>query len=139
MGYDDGLVTAIAILDMLELEADKSLSQLYAALPHTWQSPTMAAHCGDDVKYDVVNRAVAFFKDKQGLAGQKITDVVTVNGIRMTLADGTWGLIRASSNKPELVIVVESPTGEDNMRAIFAEIDGFLSAQDEVGDYNQKI
>ena len=40
------------------------------------------------------------------------------------LEDGTWGLVRASSNKPELVIVVESPTSEANMRAIFADIDG---------------
>ena len=55
------------------------------------------------------------------------------------LADGTWGLVRASSNKPELVVVVESPTSEANMRAIFAEIDGFLAKQPEVGEYNQKL
>ena len=44
------------------------------------------------------------------VAGQKIRDLVTVNGVRVVLEDGTWGLVRASSNKPELVIVVESPT-----------------------------
>jgi phosphomannomutase/phosphoglucomutase len=65
--------------------------------------------------------------------------VITVNGIRIVLEDGTWGLVRASSNKPELVVVVESPTSEKNMRAIFAEIDGYLSKQSEVGEYNQKI
>ncbi len=64
---------------------------------------------------------------------------MTVNGIRMTLADGTWGLVRASSNKPELVIVVESPTSEANMKAIFAEIDGHLGTIKEIGAYNQKI
>ena len=57
----------------------------------------------------------------------------------VTLADGTWGLLRASSNKPELVIVVESPTSEANMRAIFADIDGRLAKHPEVGAYNQKI
>jgi phosphomannomutase/phosphoglucomutase len=62
-----------------------------------------------------------------------------VNGVRVTLADGTWGLVRASSNKPELVVVVESPTSEANMRAIFADIDTRLARFPEVGEYNQKI
>jgi phosphomannomutase/phosphoglucomutase len=47
--------------------------------------------------------------------------------------------VRASSNKPELVVVVESPTSEANMRAIFAEIDGHLATYPEIGEYNQKI
>ena len=55
------------------------------------------------------------------------------------LEDGTWGLVRASSNKPELVVVVESPTAEANMKAIFADIDGQLTKFPEVGEYNQKI
>jgi phosphomannomutase/phosphoglucomutase len=65
--------------------------------------------------------------------------LVTVNGVRVTLEDGTWGLVRASSNKPELVVVVESPVSEANMKAIFADIDGELSKHPEVGKYNQKI
>ena len=77
--------------------------------------------------------------DSGKIAGQKIRDLVTVNGIRVTLEDGTWGLVRASSNKPELVVVVESPTSEANMKAIFADIDALLSRFPEVGAYNQKI
>ncbi|MEM8877473.1 MAG: phosphomannomutase/phosphoglucomutase [Pseudomonadota bacterium] len=142
-GYDDGLVSAIAVLEMLDRNGDKSVSDLKRALPRTWQSPTMSPYCPDEVKYDVVERAVTHFQsivDKgETLAGQAVRDVITVNGIRLVLEDGTWGLLRASSNKPELVVVVESPVSEANMRAIFAEIDGFLSAQDEVGEYNQKI
>ena len=98
----------------------------------------------DDLeKYDVVDRAIAHFEklaESGGtLIGQKIRDLVTVNGVRITVEDGTWGLVRASSNKPGLVVVVESPTSEDNMRAIFAEIDALLSSYKEVGDYDQKI
>jgi phosphomannomutase/phosphoglucomutase len=37
------------------------------------------------------------------------------------------------------VVVVESPTSEANMRAIFAEIDSELAKYKEVGEYNQKI
>jgi len=64
---------------------------------------------------------------------------VTVNGVRVVLEDGTWGLVRASSNKPSLVVVVESPASEANMRAIFNEIDMRLAKFPEVGEYDQRI
>jgi phosphomannomutase/phosphoglucomutase len=48
-------------------------------------------------------------------------------------------LVRASSNKPSLVVVVESPASEKNMRGIFADIDVRLSKHPEVGEYDQKI
>ena len=71
--------------------------------------------------------------------GSPIRDLVTVNGIRVTVDDGTWGLVRASSNKPELVVVVESPVSEARMREMFATIDGVLRENTEVGAYNQTI
>jgi phosphomannomutase / phosphoglucomutase len=142
-GYDDGLVAALAVLDMLDRNPDKTLAELKHALPRTWQSPTMSPHCGDEVKYHVVDRVVQHFQklaaDGGELAGQKIRELITVNGIRIVLEDGTWGLVRASSNKPELVVVVESPTSEANMRAIFAELDAELQKQPEIGAYNQQI
>ena len=91
---------------------------------------------------DVYNNAGYPFIDADNggsLAGQKVRELITVNGVRIVLEDGTWGLVRASSNKPELVVVVESPTSEANMRAIFAEIEAELGKQPEVGAYNQKI
>ena len=103
----------------------------------------MSPYCPDEVKYDVVERMVKLFTemDAKGekLVGQKIRSLVTVNGIRVTVEDGTWGLVRASSNKPGLVVVVESPASEANMRKMFEEIDSRLSAQPEVGEYDQKI
>lgn len=142
-GYDDGLVSAIAICDMLDRNPDKKMSDLREALPKTWGSPTMSPYCPDEVKYDVVERMVTLFTDMKNkggkLLGQTIRDLVTVNGIRVVLEDGTWGLVRASSNKPGLVVVVESPTSEANMRGMFAEIDKHLSANKEVGEYDQRI
>ena len=142
-GYDDGLVAALAVCDMLDRNPDKSLADLKNALPKTWGSPTMSPHCDDEKKYGVVERIVKQYQDAKAagtkIAGQKIRDLITVNGVRVVLEDGTWGLVRASSNKPELVIVVESPTLEANMRAIFADIDGRLAKCPEVGAYNQKI
>ena len=142
-GYDDGLVAALAVCDMLDRNPTKSMADLKNELPKTWQSPTMSPHCGDEVKYGVVDKIVAHFKqlaDKgETVAGQKVRELITVNGVRVVLEDGTWGLIRASSNKPELVVVVESPTSEANMRAIFDALDKELQTHPEVGAYNQKI
>ncbi|HEY1243480.1 MAG TPA: phosphomannomutase/phosphoglucomutase [Hyphomicrobiaceae bacterium] len=142
-GYDDGLLTALAVCDMLDRNPEKSLADLKDALPKTWGSPTMSPHCADEAKYGVVDRITAQYKEAAAkatpVAGQKIREIVTVNGVRVMLEDGTWGLVRASSNKPELVVVVESPTSEANMRAIFADIDARLAKFPEVGQYNQKI
>jgi phosphomannomutase / phosphoglucomutase len=142
-GYDDGLIAAFAVLDMLDRNPGQTLAELRRALPRTWQSPTMSPHCDDEVKYAVVDRVVDHFQKVAAnggmLAGQKIRELITVNGIRVVLDDGTWGLVRASSNKPELVVVVESPTSEAKMRAMFGEIDAELATQPEVGAYNQKI
>jgi phosphomannomutase/phosphoglucomutase len=142
-GYDDGIVAGIQVLEMLDRAGGKKLSALYDGLPKTWGSPTMAPFCPDDRKYAVVEAMVkeyAGLKDKgETLLGQKIASVVTVNGVRVTLEDGTWGLVRASSNKPSLVVVVESPASEANMRAMFKDIDTRLSAHPEVGEYDQKI
>ena len=121
----------------------KKMSQLVASLPKTWSTPTMAPECPDDKKYAVVDAITRQFEDmrKKGenILGRAILDIVTVNGVRVTLADGTWGLVRASSNKPSLVVVVESPTSESDMRAMFADIDARLSKFPEVGEYDQKI
>jgi phosphomannomutase/phosphoglucomutase len=142
-GYDDGLVAALAVCDMLERAPDKSMADLKRALPKTYQSPTMSPHCADEAKYGIVDKIVAQFQEAekagQQIAGQKIRDLVTVNGVRVTLADGTWGLVRASSNKPELVIVVESPVSEANKIAIFRDIEARLAKFPQVGEYNQKI
>jgi phosphomannomutase/phosphoglucomutase len=142
-GYDDGLVTALAVCDLLDHNPARSLADLKNALPKTWGSPTMSPHCADEAKYGVVDRITAQYKEAAAtgttVAGQNIRDLVTVNGVRVTLDDGTWGLVRASSNKPELVVVVESPMSEANMRAIFADIDARLGKCPEVGEYNQKI
>ncbi len=142
-GYDDGVVTAIAVCDMLDRNPGKSIADLYRALPKTWGSPTMSAHCSDETKYGIADQVRDHFlalRDKGAkLDGQPIVDVVTVNGVRVVTADGTWGLVRASSNKPELVVVVESPVAEKRMREMFATVDAALRQHPEVGAYNQTI
>jgi len=119
------------------------MSELKDALPKTWQSPTMSPHCADETKYGVVDRVVKYFEAVQSegatVAGQPIRDLVTVNGVRVTVEDGTWGLVRASSNKPELVVVVESPVSDVRMRDMFKALDRVLRTHKEVGAYNQTL
>jgi len=76
---------------------------------------------------------------KNKIDGLNISNILTVNGIRFTLEDGSWGLIRASSNKPSLVVVTESPTSDDRKKKIFEFIDELLQTTGKIGEYDQKI
>ena len=142
-GYDDALVSALAILDMLDRQPDKSMADLYQSLPKTWGSPTMSAHCPDEEKYGVTDRIRARFERMreagETVGGHAVGDLVTVNGVRVVTDDGTWGLVRASSNKPELVVVVESPVSEARMHEMFAAVDRVIRQEPSVGAYNQTI
>ncbi len=142
-GYDDGILSAIAILQMLDRNPGKSMADLRRALPQTWGSPTMSPYCADEEKYGVVERVVKEYEDLKAsggeIMGMKIRDLITVNGVRIVLEDGTWGLVRASSNTPNLVVVVESPTSDENKIGMFREIEARLDKYDEIGDYDQKI
>jgi phosphomannomutase/phosphoglucomutase len=143
-GYDDGLVAAAAILSMLDRNPDKKLSDLKKALPVAWTSLTMSPHCADEEKYGVVDDVVEEYRQFANgggtILGRKIADLVTVNGVRVALEDGSWVLVRASSNKPELVVVVESTQSEDDMRRLFREeVKPRLAKRSQVGAYNQEI
>jgi phosphomannomutase/phosphoglucomutase len=142
-GYDDGLLSGIAVCEMLDRNPGKKMSDLRLALPRTWQSPTMSPHCDDEKKYGIVDQIVKHFEAAKAkgekVAGQPIRDLVTVNGVRVTVEDGTWGLVRASSNKPELVVVVESPASEARLKEMFKAMDAVIRTHPEVGEYNQTI
>ena len=141
-GYDDGINSAIQVCHLLNNQ-NKTMSEIIKELPNTYQSPTMAPFCKDEEKYQVVEDIVKEFEElkKQGteIDNQPIKDILTVNGVRFTFEDGSWGLIRASSNKPSLVIVTESPTSEQRKIKIFEFIDKLLQKTGKIGDYDQKI
>jgi phosphomannomutase/phosphoglucomutase len=119
------------------------MSDIINELPNTFQTPTMAPFCKDEQKYQVVEDLVKQIKDikdnKIKIANQIITEILTVNGVRFSFEDGSWGLIRASSNKPSLVIVTESPTSDNRKKKIFDFIDNLLQKTGKIGEYDQKI
>ena len=141
-GYDDGINSAIQVCHLL-VNQNKKMSEIVKELPVTYQSPTMAPFCKDEEKYSVVDELVEEIKNlkKKDLKidGQAISEILTVNGIRFTLEDGSWGLIRASSNKPSLVVVVESMTSDQRKKEIFNFIDSLLEKTGKIGDYDQKL
>ena len=138
-GFDDGLVAARAVLDMLDRNPDKSMADLRRDLPVSYSSPTMSPACDDELKYAVVDKIAEAYKGRTEILGRKVRDVLTVNGVRFTLEDGAWGLVRASSNTPNLVIVVESPNSADDMKAIFGDIQAELAKHPEVGEFDQSL
>ncbi len=140
-GYDCGMRVAVEICKLMDRNPDKSMSDLRRALPRTWSMPTMSPWCADTDKYDVLARLVSKLEtlaaDGGALGGRPIEKVVTVNGARVILDNGAWGLVRASSNTPNLVVVCESPESEAELRAIFADIDAVIRTEPSVGAYDQ--
>ena len=141
-GYDDGINSAIQVCHLL-INHNKKMSEIINELPITYQSPTMAPYCKDEEKYNVVNDMVKkiqqLHENKIKIDNQLIKEILTVNGVRFSLEDGSWGLIRASSNKPSLVVVVESPTSNKRKKNIFDFIDNLLKETGKIGKYDQKI
>ena len=141
-GYDDGINSAIQVCHLLDIQ-DKKINTIMEELPKTFQTPTMAPFCKDEEKYRVVENLVKQIEkmknDNIKIDNQLIKEILTVNGIRFSLQDGSWGLIRASSNKPSLVVVTESPTSDERKKKIFDFIDNLLQKTGKIGKYDQKI
>ena len=144
-GYDDGLVSAIAICEMLDRAPgqDDGGPEGRAAEDLVVADHVAALRRRDEIRRRR-RRGEAFRGGAERTArrspGQPIRDLVTVNGVRVTVEDGSWGLVRASSNKPELVVVVESPVSRSSACATCSRRSTrVLRTHPEVGEYNQTI
>ncbi len=113
-GFDDGEFAALKILEYLSTQ-DKPLSKIIADTPYYVSTPTIQVKTTDEDKYKVVEALTKQFKDE----GYKVVDI---NGARVYTDDG-WGLVRASSNTPTLVLRFEAKTAEnlEKIKAIFKE------------------
>ena len=140
-GYDCGMRVAVEIVKLMDRHPGQSMSGLRRALPVTYAMPTLSPYCPDTEKYAVLERIMGRLEVMRAgggtLGGRAITGIVTVNGARVMLENGAWGLVRASSNTPNLVVVCESPDSEAELRAIFADLDAVIRAEPQVGDYDQ--
>ena len=121
-GFDDALYVSAKLVEYLSHQT-LSLSELIDGFPHYVTSPEIKASCSDLDKYDVVERVT---KDLQS----RFEHVNTICGARVTFEHG-WGLIRASSNLPELVIIFEADT-EEHLLEIREELKNTLANYPEV-------
>ncbi len=139
-GYDDAPLAAVVLLRLID-GANRPLSDLLDELPKAYQSPTLGVHCSDATKYEAVDRfRERIESDRSGkaeIAGSAIKSIETLNGVRFSLEAGSWGLVRASSNKPSLVIVAESMTSRDQMVAIVRAIKERLEQIGVRGKFDQ--
>ena len=140
-GYDCGMRVAVEVCKLLDRNPGKSMADLYDALQTTWTTPTLSPHCPDTEKYHALERIVqrleAMHARGDTLGGRRIVDMVTVNGARVGLENGAWGLVRASSNTPNLVVVCESTESEAELRAIFSDLDAVIRTEPGIGAYDQ--
>ena len=136
-GYDDAILAAITVCDLLERHPHMTMADFHRSLPLTHDAPPFAFPCNDDEKYSVIEAIISAFQlmheSKQTFAGQAIRELVTVNGVRVICSDGTWGLIRASSNEPKLVVVVESPVSLKRRDEMLQAVESFLQSYPAVG------
>ncbi len=102
-GFDDAVYAALRFAEYVSRQKG-TLSELMASTPYYVSSPTIQARCADEVKYRVVEKLTADFK-------RDFDRVIDINGARVVFPDG-WGLVRASSNLPELVLRFEARTPE---------------------------
>ena len=117
-GYDDALYGAARLLRILA-DAGRSVRDLLSDVPEFVSTPELRVDCGDDVKFSIVDRAVAYFRSRY--------DVIDVDGVRVLFGDG-WGLIRASNTQPILVTRFEARSTE-RLAAIQDEMEGWLRQQ----------
>jgi phosphomannomutase/phosphoglucomutase len=116
-GYDDAVYAAARLCELLS-RSERTLAELVDTLPVLYNTPEIRMPCPDDIKFEVVRRAVAHYK-----AGHSVVDV---DGARVAFTGG-WGLIRASNTGPVLVLRCEADSPE-RLTAIRAEIEGRLAA-----------
>ena len=109
-GFDDAIYAALRLAEILAA-TDRPLSTLLDDWPKTATTPEIRVDCPDAIKFQVVDTAKAFFRDRY--------PIVDVDGIRLTFPDG-WALVRASNTQPALVLRFEADTPQrlDALRAL---------------------
>ena len=109
-GHDDALYGAARLLRIVA-DSGHSLTELLGDVPKFISTPEIRVDCAEEIKFGIVERAVAHFRS--------LYDVIDVDGVRVQFGDG-WGLIRASNTQPVLVMRFEALTRErlDEIRGI---------------------
>ncbi len=99
-GFDDAVYASCRLLEILS-DTGKKIPELLAGVPETVSTPEIRVDCPDHIKFAVVDKVTAYFKERH--------DVIDIDGVRVLFPDG-WGLVRASNTQPALVLRFEAIT-----------------------------
>ncbi len=125
-GFDDATYAGGRLLELVS-GSDQSVKDLLSVVPEMHSTPELRRECPDELKFEVVKRVVARFKEEAEREGFEVLDI---DGARVQWPDG-WGLVRASNTTPLLVLRYEAETEArlDEIRArIEAAIDDAMGA-----------
>ncbi|MCL5676180.1 MAG: phosphomannomutase/phosphoglucomutase [Patescibacteria group bacterium] len=122
-GFDDAIFTCFKILEYL-CQSNKTFSQLLSDTPQYFSSPTYQAFCDDKIKYQTVDKLTKEFR-------QEGREVIDINGARVKFGDG-WGLVRASSNLPVLVLRFEAKS-QSRLKEIEEDFKNRFKKYPEIG------
>lgn len=124
LGFDDGIYSSARLVELLT-RTEQPMSALLADVPRTFSTPELRVDCREEIKFEVVRRAQAFFGEGY--------EAITIDGVRVVFPDG-WGLVRASNTQPILVLRFEAVTEsrlveirklvEDRVAAIMKDLGG---------------
>ena len=117
-GHDDALYGAARLLRIVAASG-RTVRQLLADVPPFVSTPEIRVECGDERKFDLVERALQHFR--------ALYDVIDVDGVRVLFGDG-WGLIRASNTQPILVTRYEARSAQ-RLAVIQEEMESWIRAQ----------
>jgi phosphomannomutase/phosphoglucomutase len=124
-GFDDGFYSGLRFVVYVSARRE-TVSEIMKGTPSYLSTPAIQVHCADEVKYGVVEKLTEELK-------RDFDRVVDINGARVVFDDG-WGLVRASSNLPELVLRFEARTPErlNEIKQTFRE---YLNRHPEIGKH----
>jgi phosphomannomutase/phosphoglucomutase len=114
-GYDDAVYASARLVELLT-RSERPLSALVDGLPVMHNTPEIRMPCSDDIKFEVVRRALAHYRRDH--------HVVDVDGARVSFPGG-WGLVRASNTGPVLVLRCEADSPA-RLAEIRANLEGCL-------------
>ncbi|HXK46828.1 MAG TPA: phosphomannomutase/phosphoglucomutase [Deltaproteobacteria bacterium] len=114
-GFDDAIYTSARLLEILSRQTEPQA--VFDRLPAVVNTPEIRIECPDRIKFDVVERFIAY-------ARSRYDDCVDIDGVRFTRGD-TWGLVRPSNTQPVIVLRFEA-RDRDALEKIEADTRGRL-------------
>ena len=101
-GFDDAVYATCRLLEILA-DTGKTIGEMLADVPRTFNTPEIRVEMPDNVKFKVVERVTDYFRQRE--------KVIDIDGARVLFNDG-WGLVRASNTQPALVLRFEALSEE---------------------------